>query len=47
MDSYAESDLAARIFIDPYIFDFLGTGDPRREAELELKLIDHIQRLMN
>jgi hypothetical protein len=28
-------------------FDFLGTADPLREAELELKLIDHIQRPMN
>jgi len=33
--------MAAQIFKDPYIFDFLGTADPRREAELEQKLIDH------
>jgi len=42
----ADSDMAAQIFKDPYIFDFLGTADPRREAELEQKLIDHIQRFM-
>jgi len=27
-------------------FDFLGTADPRREAELEQKLIDHIQQFL-
>ena len=31
----SESDLAAQVFKDPYLFDFLGTADPRREAELE------------
>jgi len=38
-----ESDLAAQAFKDPYLFDFLGTADPRREAEVEQALIDHIQ----
>jgi predicted nuclease of restriction endonuclease-like (RecB) superfamily len=42
----AQSDLANQIFKDPYVFDFLGTADPRREAELEQKLIDHIQRFL-
>lgn len=42
----ADSDMAAQIFKDPYVFDFLGTADPRREAELEQKLIDHIQRFL-
>lgn len=42
----ADSDMAAQIFKDPYIFDFLGTADPRREAELEQKLIDHIQQFL-
>jgi predicted nuclease of restriction endonuclease-like (RecB) superfamily len=42
----ADSDMAAQVFKDPYIFDFLGTADPRREAELEQKLIDHIQRFL-
>jgi predicted nuclease of restriction endonuclease-like (RecB) superfamily len=27
--------MAAQIFKDPYLFDFLGTADPRRERELE------------
>ena len=30
----AESDLAAQLFKEPYLFDFLGTADPRREAEV-------------
>lgn len=42
----SESDMAAQIFKDPYVFDFLGTADPRREAELEQKLIDHIQKFL-
>ncbi|CAN5856048.1 hypothetical protein BH11VER1_BH11VER1_19440 [soil metagenome] len=33
----AESDLAGQIFKAPNLFDFLGTADPRREAELEKK----------
>lgn len=41
-----QSDLTAQIFKDPYIFDFLGTADPRREAELEKKLMDHIQKFL-
>ena len=32
----ADSDLTSQLFKDPYIFDFLGNADPRREAELEL-----------
>lgn len=31
----ADSDLAAQIFEDPYLFDFLGTDAPRLEAERE------------
>lgn len=41
-----QSDMANQIFKDPYIFDFLGTADPRKEAELEKKLIDHIQKFL-
>jgi predicted nuclease of restriction endonuclease-like (RecB) superfamily len=41
-----DSDLAARVFKDPYLFDFLGTADPRREQELEQALVDHIQRFL-
>lgn len=32
----ADSDMAAQVFKDPYLFDFLGTADPRREREVEL-----------
>jgi predicted nuclease of restriction endonuclease-like (RecB) superfamily len=42
----ADSDMAAQVFKDPYVFDFLGTADPRREAELERKLVDHIQQFL-
>jgi predicted nuclease of restriction endonuclease-like (RecB) superfamily len=42
----AASDLAAQIFKDPYLFDMLGTADPRREAEVEQALIDHVQKFL-
>ena len=42
----AESDMAAQVFKDPYLFDFLGTADPRREREVEHALIDHILRFL-
>ena len=41
-----ESDMAAQILKDPYLFDFLGTADPRREREVEQALVDHIQRFL-
>ena len=42
----ADSDMAAQLFKDPYLFDFLGTADPRREAEVERALVDHIQKFL-
>ncbi len=42
----ADSDMAAQVFKDPYLFDFLGTADPRREREVEQELVDHIQRFL-
>ena len=42
----ADSDMANQIFKDPYIFDFLGTADVRREKELENKLIDHLEKFL-
>ncbi|MDP2706934.1 MAG: DUF1016 domain-containing protein, partial [Burkholderiales bacterium] len=42
----ADSDMAAQIFKDPYLFDFIGTADPRREREVEQALVDHIQRFL-
>src|SRR5665213_2731064 len=42
----AKSDLAAQVFKDPYLIDFLGTADSRREREIEQALVDHIQRFL-
>jgi predicted nuclease of restriction endonuclease-like (RecB) superfamily len=42
----SDSDMANQIFKDPYVFDFLGTDDPRREAELEQKLISHLEKFL-
>ncbi len=42
----AESDMAAQIFKDPYLFDFIGTADPRREREVEQALMDHVQKFL-
>ncbi len=42
----AGSDMAAQLFKDPYLFDMLGTADPRREAEVEAALVDHVERFL-
>ncbi|MCK5690847.1 DUF1016 family protein [Myxococcota bacterium] len=42
----ADSDMATQVFKDPYLFDFLGTADPRKEREVEQALVDHIQRFL-
>ena len=36
-----DSDMAAQVFKDPYLFDFLGTDAPRREKHLEQGLLAH------
>jgi predicted nuclease of restriction endonuclease-like (RecB) superfamily len=41
-----DSDMAVQVFKDPYLFDFLGTADPRREREVEQALVDHIQKFL-
>jgi predicted nuclease of restriction endonuclease-like (RecB) superfamily len=41
-----DSDMATQIFKDPYLFDFLGTADPRKEREVEQALVDHIQKFL-
>lgn len=41
-----DSDVATQIFKDPYLFDFLGTADPRREAEVERALVAHVERFL-
>jgi predicted nuclease of restriction endonuclease-like (RecB) superfamily len=42
----SDSDMAIQVFKDPYLFDFLGTADPRREREVEQALVDHVQRFL-
>lgn len=42
----ADSDMAVQVFKDPYLFDFLGTADPRREREVEQALVDHVQKFL-
>ena len=42
----ADSDLAQQSTRDPYLFDFLGTADIRRERDLEHGLIDHVQKFL-
>ena len=42
----SDPDMAEQAFKDPYLFDFLGTADPRREREVEQALVDHIQRFL-
>ncbi len=41
-----DSDMATDVFKDPYLFDFLGTADLRREREIEQALVDHIQQFL-
>ena len=41
-----QSDMAEQIFKDPYLFDFLGTADPRREREIEQGLVEHVQQFL-
>ncbi len=41
-----DSDMAVQVFKDPYLFDFLGTDAPRREAELERGLMEHVQKFL-
>ncbi len=42
----ADSDMASQIFKDPYVFDFLGTDELRRESELEQRLMDHLEKFL-
>jgi predicted nuclease of restriction endonuclease-like (RecB) superfamily len=41
-----DSDMANQIFKDPYLFDFLGTAEVRKEAELENKLVAHMEKFL-
>jgi predicted nuclease of restriction endonuclease-like (RecB) superfamily len=42
----ADSDLAQQSTRDPYLFDFLGNDDIRRERDLERALIDHVEKFL-
>jgi len=41
-----DSDMARELFKDPYLFDYIGTGEARREIEIERLLIEHIERFL-
>ena len=41
-----ESDMATQVFKDPYIFDFVGTAEARREVELERALVSHMEKFL-
>jgi len=41
-----ESDMAVQIFKDPYVFDFIGTAEARRELEVERALVTHIEKFL-
>jgi len=41
-----ESDLAHEMLKDPYLFDFLTLEEPYRERELELGLIEHLEKFL-
>ncbi|ABM10887.1 MULTISPECIES: PDDEXK nuclease domain-containing protein [Mycolicibacterium] len=42
----ADSDLAQQSTRDPYLFDFVGAADIRRERDLELALTDHVEKFL-
>lgn len=41
-----QSDLAAQVLKDPYIFDFLTLSEPFQERELELALLAQVQQFL-
>ena len=43
---HPESDLVRDIFKDPYLFDYIGTGELRREVEIERALTQHIEKFL-
>ena len=40
------SDMAEQSFKDPYLFDFIGLDTPKREAELESRLLEHLEHFL-
>jgi predicted nuclease of restriction endonuclease-like (RecB) superfamily len=41
-----DSDLAQQATRDPYLFDFVGNADIRREHDLERALTDHVEKFL-
>ena len=41
-----QSDMAVQLFKDPYLFDFIGLDTPKREAELEKRLQEHLEQFL-
>jgi predicted nuclease of restriction endonuclease-like (RecB) superfamily len=41
-----DSDMAEQTFKDPYLFDFIGTAEMRREAEVERALVNHMEKFL-
>ncbi|MCH9731451.1 MAG: PDDEXK nuclease domain-containing protein, partial [Actinomycetia bacterium] len=44
--SAPDSDLAQQSTRDPYLFDFVGMADVRRELDLQRGLVDHIEKFL-
>ncbi len=44
--SPADSDMAQQATRDPYLFDFVGIADNRRERDLEAGLIEHMEKFL-
>ena len=42
----SDSDMAVQTFKDPYLFDFIGTAEARREAEVERSLVEHMEKFL-
>ena len=42
----AQSDLAQQVLKDPYTFNFLALGPDAQERDLEIALVDHIQKFL-
>ena len=40
------SDMAVQVFKDPYLFDFIGTAEARRETEVERALVEHMEKFL-
>ena len=38
--------MAVQVFKDPYLFDFIGTAEARREIEVERALVDHMEKFL-